>query len=107
LRGVAGWVFQRVTGAVLLCGLAVHFYVMHFLGPENIAYEAVARRLESPFWMAFNAVFLASAIYHGFNGLWGMAVEYVPGGRPLRAAKSVLLGAASGLLVVGLYILAL
>jgi len=107
VRGVTAWLFQRVTGVLLLAGLLMHFYVMHFAGPENIGFEAVSRRLESPLWIAFNVLFLLSALYHGFNGLWGMAVEYVPQGRPLRTAKSILLGAASGLMVVGLYILAL
>jgi succinate dehydrogenase / fumarate reductase membrane anchor subunit len=98
---------HRISGVILLAGLAVHFRVMHFAGTDSLTYEAVAARLRDPFWIAFNALFLVSAIYHGFMGLWGIAIEYVRAGRLLRATRSVITGAAGGLTIVGLYILTL
>ena len=100
------WLIQRITGAVLFLGLAVHFYVMHFIGPEQLTYEAVSARLADPAWIAFNIAFLLSAIYHGFNGLWGIAIEYLKGGA-LSAAKGAVLLSAAGLSAVGIYILTL
>jgi succinate dehydrogenase / fumarate reductase membrane anchor subunit len=101
------WLFQRITGVVLLAGLMVHFYMMHFVGPENISYDAVAARLDTPGWIMFNFLFLISALYHGFSGLWGIALEYVRSEMWLNAAKALILLAAVGLCGAGFYVLAI
>ncbi|MEJ2183655.1 MAG: succinate dehydrogenase, hydrophobic membrane anchor protein [Nitrospirota bacterium] len=107
MKGALPWFLHRVSGVLLFLGLALHFYVMHVALKENLGYEAVMARLRSPWWMAFDILFLAAALYHGFGGLWGMADEYIHEGRSRRAVKSILLGAAGGLGVVGLYVLTL
>jgi succinate dehydrogenase / fumarate reductase membrane anchor subunit len=104
MREALGWLAHRAAGAVLFVGLSVHFYVMHMGGAE-LTYETVSARLESPPWILFNLVLLLSAIYHGFYGLWGMAGEYVRSARLRRMCGSTILGAASGLTFVGMYIL--
>jgi succinate dehydrogenase / fumarate reductase membrane anchor subunit len=105
--GTAVWLFQRITGVVLFAGLLVHFYMMHFVGPENLSYDAVAARLDTSGWIMFNVLFLVSALYHGFSGLWGMALEYVRSEMLLKASKALLLLAAFGLCGVGVYVLSL
>ncbi len=107
MKGVLGWLFQRVTGVVLVAGLAIHFIMMHYAGTGQTSYEAVARRLTNPFWKAFDLAFLGAVIYHGFNGLWGMADEYVSS-RPLTVLlKGALFITALLLTVVGVYIVSL
>lgn len=107
MKGALGWLFQRVTGVLLVAGLAVHFIVMHYSGGEQTSYEAVAQRLANPFWKAFDIAFLVSAVYHGFNGLWGMADEYVRS-RPLTALlKGALLITALLLTIAGISIISL
>jgi succinate dehydrogenase / fumarate reductase membrane anchor subunit len=86
--------------------MAAHYYVMHSCGTENITYEAMMARLENPWWVAFNAVFLVSALYHGYNGLWGIALEYLRPGIPLGTARALLLVSATALLLVGINVLA-
>jgi succinate dehydrogenase / fumarate reductase membrane anchor subunit len=105
VRGVAGWLLQRISGAVLVAGLALHFYVMHFAGSGNLTYEAVRQRLDDPWWIAFNMAFLLSAVYHGFGGLWGICLEYARGAA-LKALQSLVLVSAAGLTIAGIYILA-
>lgn len=107
LAGTTGWLLHRATGMVLLVGLAVHFYVMHFAGARSLTYELVMARLRSPRWMAFNALFLVSAIYHGFTGLWGIALEHISGNPWLRAARFALTASALCLAGVGFYVLTL
>ena len=77
MKGILGWLLQRVSGLVLLAGLIVHFSVLHYSGPEEAKFEFVLGRLSNPYWRAFDMVFLISVVFHGFNGLWGIAVEYV------------------------------
>jgi len=107
LPGTIGWFFHRITGAVLFFGLILHFYVMHFAGAQNFTYEAVMARFASPWWIGFNAAFLVSAAYHGFNGLWGIGLEYIKDGPALRWLRFGLNAAGVALVLVGFYILTL
>jgi succinate dehydrogenase / fumarate reductase membrane anchor subunit len=107
MKGVMGWLFQRVTGLVLLAGLAVHFGVMHFSGSQQIDHEFVLRRISSPYWKTFDLAFLSSVIYHGFNGLWGIALEYVGSPRWLRFSRGLLVTSAFVLVLTGVYIVTL
>lgn len=107
MKGVWAWLFQRVTGIILLAGLIVHFFIMHFSGPEQIRHESVIQRLSNPYWIAFDFAFLVSAVYHGFNGLWGMVVEYVSSAKLQKGFQIVLMINASLLIAIGIYVLAL
>lgn len=71
------WLLHRVTAVVLLFGLLFHFYFMHLSGVHNYSYESIIERLNSPYWIGFNAIFLLSSIYHGFYGINGLITEYV------------------------------
>lgn len=101
------WLFQRITGAILFMGLGIHFYVMHYMGTEQLSHGLVIARLNEPGWIAFNAAFLVSAIYHGFYGLWGIFLEYITGRAAQRVAGVVLTGMSIALTGVGIYILTL
>ncbi|MGE5299382.1 MAG: succinate dehydrogenase, hydrophobic membrane anchor protein [Acidobacteriota bacterium] len=107
MKGVAGWVLQRLTGLLLMAGLIVHFTVMHFSGERQISHEFVLSRISSPYWKAFDLAFLFSVIYHGFNGLWGILLEYVGASRWLKFSQIILLVSAGLLALTGLYIVTL
>lgn len=103
---VVTWLFQRVSGVFLVAGLVIHFAIMHYSGHEQIHYEMVVKRLSDPYWKAFDLLLLLSVIYHGFNGLWGITLEYAHSARMLRTFKSLVLTAALLLTATGIYILA-
>ncbi|MDA8431975.1 MAG: hypothetical protein M0Z60_03310 [Nitrospiraceae bacterium] len=107
MKGAKGWVLQRITGTLLFAGLIVHFSVMHFSGSRQITEEFVLERISSPYWKAFDLAFLSSAIFHGFNGLWGIALEYVGGPAWLKLSRTLLLASAGMLMLAGIYIVTL
>ncbi len=107
MKGVAGWLIQRITGLILLAGLIVHFSVMHFSGPKQITFDVVIRRLSNPYWKVFDLCFLVAILFHGFNGLWGIAIEYISSVRLLRFSQALIVTMASLLLVTGVYIITL
>jgi len=110
-KGVFGWLFQRISGVVLLAGVAIHFYFMHYSGHveghEQTEYEMVIKRLSNPYWIAFDLVFLLSLIYHGFNGMWGIALEYIKPPQLLDFFRTLIVGSACLLIFVGIYIITL
>lgn len=68
--GVWAWFVQRVTGAVLLVFLGAHFWVLHYAtAGEHIRLADVMHRLNSPFFMIVDSALLATALYHGLNGV--------------------------------------
>ena len=68
--GVWAWFVQRVTGAVLLVFLGAHFWVLHYAtAGEHIRLADVMHRLNSPFFMVVDSALLATALYHGLNGV--------------------------------------
>lgn len=107
MKDAAGWLFQRVTGVFLLAGVLFHFFFMHFTGPEKITYDVVLRRLSSPYWKTFDIAFLSLAIYHGFNGLWGIVLEYFHGMKLRGIAQILILVSAAVLFATGIYIVML
>jgi succinate dehydrogenase membrane anchor subunit len=107
VKEAAGWLFQRVTGAFLLAGVLFHFFFMHFTGPEKITYDVVIRRLSSPYWKTFDIVFLSTAIFHGFNGLWGLVFEYIHGEKLRGTTQVLILVSAVVLFATGIYIVML
>ena len=75
--GVYSWLFQRISGVVLLFCLAVHFYLMHYMGFEMRLHADVLQRLRNPMWKSFYMIFLVLGLFHGLNGTWSIAVDYI------------------------------
>jgi len=107
LKSGAAWLLQRVTGLFLLAGVLFHFFFMHFTGEKQITYEIVIHRLSSPSWKVFDSLFLISAIYHGFNGMWGLSLEYLRGEKLRGITQVVILVSTVLLLATGVYIISL
>lgn len=110
-KGVFLWLFQRISGLAILAGVTIHFYYMHYSGHieghEQTEYEMVIKRLADPYWITFDLVFLLSLIYHGFNGMWGIALEYIKPPKLLKFFRTLIVGAACLLIIVGIYIITL
>ncbi|MDA8086703.1 MAG: hypothetical protein M0Z75_08390 [Nitrospiraceae bacterium] len=114
---MAGWFLERASALVLVLLLAVHFIVIHFHGSGgkiagingDFFHGAVFLRLSRPGWWAFYIIFLSAVIYHGFYGLWGIAVEYVKRERKkqklLGAIRAGLFAVSLLLWVLGIFIL--
>jgi succinate dehydrogenase / fumarate reductase, membrane anchor subunit len=81
--GVLAWFFQRLTGIVLVPILLVHLLTMHRYHEHGLAWQDVTRLLANPYWKVLEIVFLALALYHALNGLYGVIQDYVkrPGWR--------------------------
>jgi len=89
------WYLQRFTGILLLIGLGIHFWVLHFANKTGeYVYKDVAERLSNPLWKVFYIVFLAVVIYHAMVGLRMVIFDFrLPGF--LRRIVSI------GLLIAG------
>ncbi|WP_457548511.1 succinate dehydrogenase [Archaeoglobus sp.] len=71
MRGLS-WLFQLLTGLVLVFFVVYHFIVTHIAG--SLAYEDVLKRIVS--LKAFYIIFLLIVAFHAFNGLKVISEEY-------------------------------
>jgi succinate dehydrogenase / fumarate reductase membrane anchor subunit len=69
---------MRISGLILLTIAVFHLLYMHIsVGVENIDFETIAQRWESPFWRLFDLFLLLFALSHGINGMRQVADDYV------------------------------
>ena len=72
------WFFMRISGIVLLTLAVFHLLYMHLvIGVENIDFDTIASRWESPFWRLFDFFLLTFALSHGVNGTRQVLDDYV------------------------------
>lgn len=74
--GSFSWVFQRVTGVILVVILMGHFILMHYTPESGHTYDAVLARMQSNWYRVLDLVFVVLAMYHGLNGVWSIFRDY-------------------------------
>jgi succinate dehydrogenase cytochrome b556 subunit len=75
--GLWNWFMQRISAAVLVVFLLAHFWVLHYaVVGEQITFERVFERLQSPWFIALDSALLAVAIYHGLNGVRMVILDF-------------------------------
>lgn len=74
--GAKSWVFQRITGIILVVFTIGHFILMHYQPDNGKTYEAVLGRMQSPWYRLIDIVFITFAMYHGLNGIWNIFRDY-------------------------------
>ncbi len=104
--GIFLWFLQRLTAAGLLILLLTHFYFLHYFQEGFVTYRTVAARLASPYWKAFDILFLILAVFHGFNGFQTVILEYVHRETLQRRSLVFLWAVALALLSIGVYSIA-
>lgn len=72
------WYFFRVSGLLLILLAITHVVIMHVINTvDEIDYDFVADRWNSPFWRAFDWLMLVLALLHGLNGARIAVDDYV------------------------------
>jgi len=77
---VVHWYLQRITGALLLLLLVMHFWVEHFMaGPVRkgeLSFKVIRERISNPWMQGIDIAFLLIALYHGLNGLRNIILDF-------------------------------
>ena len=100
------WYFIRISGLILLVIAVFHLLYMHInIGVENIDFEDVAARWESPFWRVFELFLLVFGLAHGINGTRQVLDDYIHsrGWRVVVRTAIFMIGLVIG--VLGAYVL--
>ncbi len=77
--GAFAWLFQRISGAVMVILMILHLYLIHFITAKGtaVSFKDVVERISYPPIRFMELIFLSLLIYHGFNGVWMIVQDYV------------------------------
>ena len=99
LRRWTSWVWQAVSGLVLLVVLGVHLVVNHFASGGLLTYQQVVAYLSNPGVLALEILFLATVVFHALAGVRALVLD---SGVSAKTAREVTIGlTVLGLLLFG------
>lgn len=77
--GAIAWLLQRISAVVLFVLLILHFVTYHFIAKGVFPWEAVVKKMQSPWFNLMQFIFVTTALYHGLNGVWMVVEDYIHG----------------------------
>jgi succinate dehydrogenase / fumarate reductase, cytochrome b subunit len=105
--GMWSWLFHRVTGLGVLLFLLVHIVDITLIGFGKDVYNAGIAIFSLPALRIVSLALIASVLYHSFNGLRIIIVDFWPGGhkyqRPMFIGALVL--TIAGFIPMGYFVL--
>lgn len=103
---MVSWLYMRLSGILLLVMAVYHLLLMHYgIGVENLSFDVVAARWESPWWRLYDLVLLVFALSHGVNGLRIVIGDYVRSDRWRFVFNTLLALVFSTLIVMGVFVI--
>ena len=73
------WLLQRVSGLFLVYALGVHLWTVHVVDSGRLNWEVITTRLQDgSSWTIYYLLFIPAVVYHAFNGMWGIVLDYDP-----------------------------
>jgi succinate dehydrogenase / fumarate reductase membrane anchor subunit len=95
-RGMFSWLLQRVSGIFLAYAVIVHLWTVHYVHADRLTWETITGRLqEGASWTIYYLLFIPVVLYHAFNGIWGIVLDYAPS-PPIRRFWAI------GIWIIGL-----
>ncbi len=100
------WFFMRISALVLFLMAVFHLVYMHIvIGLDNISFDVIAQRWQSPGWRLFDLFLLTFGWIHGANGVRVVLDDYIhPQGWKVLT-KSILYVLTFILIVLGAYVI--
>ncbi len=98
-RRLNTWVWQALSGLLLVVLLAVHLIVNHFAAGGLLTYQQVVAYLSNPWVLGLEILFLATVIFHALAGVRALVLDTGVSAKTARAVTAVLV--VLGLLLFG------
>jgi succinate dehydrogenase / fumarate reductase, membrane anchor subunit len=99
----AGWVFMRLSGALMPVLVIIHLLIQHlFNDVHDLTVEWTARRLDKRGWRIWDGAMLLLAVTHGLNGTRHIIDDYVHDPTLNRTAHLGIVVLGLGLILAGL-----
>lgn len=101
------WIWQAVSGALVLVLVSVHMIANHFIVPQGLRnFAEVAAYLANPVILGLEVVFLVVVTWHGLLGLRAVLFDLGPSARVERLITRVLVVVGVATVAYGLWLTA-
>jgi succinate dehydrogenase / fumarate reductase membrane anchor subunit len=101
-RGGTRWLLQRLTAVFLIGTLAFHFILLHFVNhAAEVSFMGTQARMSQVGYFVTMWLFLATATFHGVNGVYNALVNMGLEGAQKRIVGGVLVVAGLALIAQG------
>lgn len=100
------WVWQALSGVLLLVLLSVHLVVNHFAAGGLLTYRQISAYLAHPGVLALETTFLAVVIFHALAGVRAIVFDLGVSGRMARWVTAALVALGLALFGYGLWLFA-
>ena len=96
------WLLQRVSGLFLVYALGVHLWTVHVVDSGRLNWEVITARLQDgSSWTIYYLLFIPAVVFHAFNGIWGIVLDYDPPASLRRPLQVMFLISGFALLLYG------
>ncbi|MCP4215231.1 MAG: succinate dehydrogenase, cytochrome b556 subunit, partial [bacterium] len=103
--GSWAWIFHRLSGLALIFYLSLHIWVINSLTRGAETFNEVMTFLNSPLFKIAEVALWAVILFHAFNGIRVVVVDFFKGSLYHKKLFFVLIAVATVLWVAGAYIL--
>ena len=83
--GSWAWIFHRITGLALIGYLFLHIYSLSPLSQGREAFNSFISHYTTPFFMVLEWLLFAVVLFHAFNGIRIVLVDWAEGARYHKA----------------------
>jgi len=98
------WLLQRISGAVLVVLLIIHFWTGHYADfGEPITFAGVQTRLQNAVFITVDSLLLITVVFHGLNGVRNIALDYPSLLARNRLVSLILLIIGIATIIFGIY----
>ena len=98
------WLFQRISGAVLLIIIIMHFVQNHLVN-HVLNYEVVVKHVSNPIVKAIEIIFLILCVFHGLSGTKGIIADLPISEKTEKILSKLFCTVGIILVAVGLWII--
>lgn len=99
------WIWQALTGLLLVILLAGHMVAQHFIAEGGLrAYREVMRYVQNPFVVTMELLFLVSVVAHALMGVRSIVLDLGISERADRHVKLVLIAIGALMVAYGLWL---
>lgn len=74
--GFISFLFRRISGVALVIYLFLHMWVIGSINQGPEVFDARLAMVQTPFFKLMEVLLLAAVVYHGFDGIRIMIVDY-------------------------------
>lgn len=98
------WLLQRISAAILVVLLIIHFWIGHYANwGVPVTFAGVSLRLQTATFVGIDALLLVLVVFHGFNGVRNIILDYPVGLQHKRSISLFLLIIGIATVIFGMY----